>query len=64
MPTLRKAPFYRKYFLVLEHVITGARELVRHRLDRHRAVTFGLLLLVEPPRGLAVTHRKVRRLDE
>ena len=64
LPISREAPLDRKRLVSFKHVVARARELVRHRLDRHRTVAFSLLPLIEPSRGLTVTHCEIRCLDE
>ena len=47
-----------------QHVVAGAREFVRDRLERHDGVGAGLLALVETLRLGTEAHREVGRLDK
>ena len=50
--------------LILYHMITGARQLVRYRLAGDNPIGLGFLTLIKPADTLIVAHHMIRRLDK
>lgn len=51
-------------YLVPQHIVAGARQLMRHRLARYYRIRLSAFALIEPLHRRVITNRKIRRLHK